>query len=195
MSLHYSLVQETARIICEERVTDYRVAKHKAAERLGLPQRSGLPDNAQVQQAVIEYQQLFGGENYRRHLRQMRDSALRVMKILSEFSPRLVGGAVSGAVSDAHRVQLHVFADQPESVDMHLHDRSIAFDQDERSYRYAGGREERIPLARFEVDGVGVDVAVFAADGLRRAPLNPSDGLPFRRLDGPQVEALLAGSD
>ncbi len=190
--MQYSIVQEAARIICEEQVTDYRMAKQKAAERLGLPARSGLPDNAQVQQAVIEYQRLFGGEAYRERLRRMRRTALRVMRQLAEFSPRLVGGAVSGAITDAHRLQLHAFADKPEAIDIFLHDRRIDFDQDERRYRYPDGKEQRIPLACFEVEGVGVDLAVFAENEQRRAPLSPVEGQPFRRVDPVQLEKIIA---
>lgn len=195
MNLRYSLVQEAARILCEERLTDYRLAKQKAAERLGVSSRGNLPDNAQIQQAVIEYQRLFGGESYRSHLRRMRETALRVMKSLADFSPRLVGGAISGAVTTAHRVQLHAFADRAETIDLYLHERGIAFDEDERSYRYPDGREERVPLARLDVDGMGVDLAVFSEADSRRAPVNPADGQPFKRLDLAQAEKLLAATD
>ncbi|MGH6962027.1 MAG: hypothetical protein ACREE7_16215 [Dongiaceae bacterium] len=191
MNLRDSLVQEAARILCEEQLTDYRIAKQKAAERLGVSGRSQLPDNAQIQQAVIEYQRLFGGDRYRVHLRRMRETALRVMKSLANFSPRLVGGAITGAVTPAHRVQLHAFADQAEAIDLYLHERGIAFDEDERSYRYPDGREQRVPLARLEVDGIGVDLALFSEADSRRAPVNPADGQPFRRLDAVQAQKLL----
>lgn len=190
--MQYSIAQEAARIICEECVTDYRLAKQKAAARLGLPARSGLPDNASVQQAVIEYQRLFGGEEYRERLRRMRQTALLVMRQLAGFSPRLVGAAVSGAITEAHRLQLHAFADKPEAIDIFLHDRGIEFDEDERRYRYPDGTEQRIPLTCFEVDGIGVDLAVFPENEIRRAPLSPVEGQPFRRLDPAQAERLLA---
>lgn len=182
---------EAARIIVDEQVTDYRLAKQKAAERLGLGARAKLPENAVVQQAVIEYQRLFGGPAYAEHLDKLRRTALRAMALLAEFAPRLVGAAVSGAATSAHRVQLHAFADKPETLDIFLHDHGIEFAQDERSYRYPDGSEERIPLVRFEADGVGVDVAVFGTDD-RRVPLNPADGHAYKRLDRKAAEKLLA---
>ena len=185
-----ALVHEAARIYCEEQLTDYGQAKRKAVQRLGGSARE-LPDNAQIQQAVIEYQRLFGGEPYRTHLRRMRETALRMLKWLADFSPRLAGAAVSGAVTPAHRVQLHLFADKPESLDLFLHDHGAQFEQGERSYRYPDGREAKIPLACFEVSGIGVDAAVFAEDERHRPPLNPADGLAFRRLAPTEVEALL----
>lgn len=185
------IAEEAARIICDELLTDYGAAKRKAAERLQLGSRTALPENARVHRAVIEYQQLFGGAEYHAYLRQMRETALRVMPWLAEFSPRLVGGAVSGAVTAAHHVQLHAFADKAEMLDIHLHNRSVRFEQDERTYRYSNGEEAEIPLACFEVRGMGVDVAVFPEGEIKRPPVNLTDGQLYQRLTLKEVEALI----
>jgi hypothetical protein len=187
---HNAVAQEAARIICEELLTDYGQAKRKAAQRLGSS--GAMPENHSVQRAVIEYQRLFGGDEYLQHLRQMRLIAVQSMRWLAAFDPRLVGGAISGAVTRAHRVQLQLFADQPEMLDMFLIDHGLAFEQGERSYRYPNGREARIPIAHFDLDGTGVDAAVFPADELRQPPINPADGQPFRRLTLAEAETLSA---
>ncbi|MFX8637078.1 hypothetical protein ABTM28_19975, partial [Acinetobacter baumannii] len=92
------------------------------------------------------------------HLRAMRQVAVRAMRLLTGFEPRLVGGAVTGAVSTAHRVQLHAFADKAEQLDIFLQDRGIPYEQDERDYRYPDGSQATIPIVHFEADTVGVDV-------------------------------------
>jgi hypothetical protein len=186
------ITEEAARIVCVELLTDYRQAKRKAAQRLGLPPQAPLPDNAAVHTAVIEYQQLFGGDDYRRQLRRLRETALAAMSLLADHRPQLAGAVVSGAVTEAHRVQLHVFCDSAEAIDIELLNRSIPFEPGERNYRYPDGRDIATPLLRLELDGCGVDVAVFPEDGQRRAPINPLDGRPFRRLDRAAVEDLLA---
>lgn len=185
------LALEAARLLCEEGGTDYRAAKLKAAQRLGLGSRAALPDNASIQAAVIDYQRLYGGAAYQARLRRLRSAAVQAMRLLLEFDPRFTGAAVSGAITDGHRVQLHGFADMPESLDLLLEDRGIPFTQDERSYRYADGRSRQIPLSRFEAGEVGIDVAMFDLDDLRQPPLSPSDGLPMRRLTLAQAERLL----
>lgn len=184
------LVQEAARILCEEAVLDYRAAKLKAAQRLGLSGHAPLPDNASIQAAVIEYQRIFGGRDYAEHLRALRHTAVQAMRLLAEFQPRLTGAAVSGATTAAHRVQLHVFVDKAEALDLFFEDRGIPYQQDDRNYRYPGGREESVPLLRFEAGAIGVDVAMFGAEDLRRAPLSPTDGLPMKRLDLAEAQAL-----
>ena len=185
-----SLVQEAARILCEESVLDYRAAKLKAAQRLGLGPKAALPDNASVQAAVIDYQRLFGGREYAERLRRLRSTAVQAMRLLAPFRPRLTGAAVSGAINAVHRVQLHVFIDKAEALDLFFEDRGMPYRQDDRSYRYPDGAEEEVPLLRFEAGEIGVDVASFGEDDLRRTPLSPSDGLPMKRLDLAEAEAL-----
>jgi hypothetical protein len=184
------LVAEAARIICEESVLDYRSAKTKAAQRLGLGSRTALPENARIEAAVIDYQRVFGGSDYANHLIALRQAAVSAMRLLVEFQPRLVGGAVSGAITAAHRVQLHGFAEKAEALDLFLEHRGIPFEQGERSYRYPDGCEEPVPLARFEAGEIGIDVAMFSIDDQRRAPLSPTNGLAMKRLALPEVEAL-----
>lgn len=186
------LAAEAARILVEEAMTDYGAAKRKAAERLGLGVRASLPDNAQVEAEVIAYQRLFGGTGYVHRLRELRATAVRAMKLLQEFEPRLTGAVVSGAIADAHRVQLHAFPDKAEMVDVFLANRGIAAEPDERDYRYGDGRIESVPLVCFEAAGVGIDVALFEPGQQRRAPLSPANGLPAKRLTLAQAEALLA---
>jgi len=183
------IAQEAARIVCDELITDYGQAKRKAAERAGAGAQD-MPENALIQQAVIEYQQLFGGTAYLEHLRKMRATAVLMLRWLAEFAPHLVGATISGAVTRAHRVQLHLFADKPEMLDIFLHNQSVRFTQGERSYRYPNGREARVPLACFEVNDIGVDAAVFPEGEAKRPPVNPADGLLFKRLTLAETERL-----
>lgn len=192
MNSRAGIAQEAARILCTEVSSDYGLAKRKAAERLGLDTRAGLPSNAEVQDALLEYQRLFGGATYRAMLTELRQTAVRAMKLLAAFEPRLVGGAVTGAVTGAHRLQLHVFSEKPEALDWFFENRGIGFEADEREYRYPDGSRKTIPLLRFDAGGVGVDVAVFPPGEERRAPLSQADGLPMKRLDLVAAEQLLA---
>lgn len=184
------IVAEAARIICEERLTDYRQAKLKAAERLGLPSRSQLPENALIHEAVLEYQRIFGGQEYADHLRLLRQTAIRAMQLLAEFQPRLVGAVATGATTDAHLVRLHGFADKPEMLDIFLQGRGIPYETGERRYRYPDGRTEEVPTCEFQAGEVGVEMAMFPHEELRRPPLSPLDGLPMKRLDLAQAQRL-----
>jgi hypothetical protein len=186
------IAHEAARILCEESLTDYRLAKQKAALRLGLGSKAALPRNADVEAAVLEYQRLFGGTEYSSRLQNLRATAAKAMKLLARFDPRLVGGVISGAITDAHRVQLHVFGEKPESLDMFFQDHGIRYEQDEREYRFPDGSTEMVPLVKFEAGDVGVDVACFPDGEQRRLPLSPADGALMKRLGVAEVETLAA---
>lgn len=187
------LVSEAARIVCSEALVDYHAAKLQAAERLGLsPRTAKLPDNLSVRDAVIEYQRLYGGRDYRERLTRMRHVAVRAMRMLAEFEPRLVGAVASGAVTPSHHVQLQVLAEAAEVIDIHLHNQSVVCRADDRDYRYADGSTRRVPLTRFTLCDIGVDVATFDPGSRSRPPLSPVDGHPERGLDIAAVEALIA---
>lgn len=189
--MHSELVETAARIFCEQQLTDYRVAKQRAFEQMACLPGTPLPDNAAIESAVVAYQRLFGGASYWQHLRALREAAVQAMKLLAPFEPCLVGGAVSGAVTLQHRVQLQVFADTAETVDLFLMDRGIPYREGARRYRDGRGRDTEIPLVQLEAGPVGLDIAVFPVDGQRQAPMSPIDGRPTRRLRLTQVEALL----
>src|SRR5210317_330328 len=126
------LAQEAARIMVDHGIRDYRVAKQKAAERLGVGSRGSLPGNAEIEAAVAEHLQLFGGESHEERLRLMRVAALSAMQLLSPFTPRLVGPVLSGTADENSAVNLHVFADSPELVAMELADMGVNYKPYER---------------------------------------------------------------
>lgn len=188
--MELDLVEEAARIFCEEALTDYRAARDKAAERLGLSPRNARADAAEIQAAVVRYQRLFGGQAYTARLRALRHTAVKAMRLLIEFEPRLVGALISGAITESHRVQLHAFADKPEQLDGLLQQRNIPYEVNERHYRFTDGREETVPVLSFGEAESGVDVAVFSERETRLAPLSSVDRAPMKRLSLTEAESL-----
>jgi len=79
------VAQEAARLIIDHGIRDYRVAKQKAAERLGVVGRG------EIEAAVADHLQIFNGEEHNDLLRLMRTAALSAMQLLNDFLPRLVG--------------------------------------------------------------------------------------------------------
>lgn len=186
------VVHEAARIICEDGLTDYRLAKQKAVERLGLGFGTPLPSNADIQSAVLQHQRLFGGQAYADRLRKTRETAVQAMRLLEPFQPRLVGALTTGATNDEHRVQLHCFADQPEKLDWLLHSHGIPFEISACRQRFSNGENVEVPALDFMADDVGISVCIFPERDLRRAPLSPIDGTPVKRLEFAAATALAA---
>lgn len=185
------VAQEAARIIVNHGVRDYRVAKIKAAERLGMTTRGSLPGNAEIERALEEHHQLFGGDVHADLLRSLREVALRTMEILNVFSPRLVGPVLTGTADDNSAVNLHVFSDSVEAVPALLSTRDIVCRPYERRLRTRRGRSETYAGFEFPYSRARVQATVFPVDGIRQAPLSPVDGKPMERADSKRVSQLL----
>lgn len=185
------VAQEAARIIVNQGVRDYRVAKQKAVERLGLNSRGALPGNAEIEAAVVDHLQIFGGESHADLLRLMRTAALSAMELLTDFSPRLVGPVLVGTADENSAVNLHVFTDSPEMVAMYIGDRGIHFRSYERRLKSRRGQIEMYAGFEFNHCNEVIQATVFPVDGIRQAPMSPIDGKPMKRVDSDAVQGLL----
>jgi hypothetical protein len=189
-----TVAQEAARLIVEHGIRDFRVAKTKAAERLGISGRGALPGNAEIELAVGNHLSLFGGDSHANHLGQLREAALAAMDMLAEFSPRLVGPVLQGTADHNSAVNLHVFADSPESVALELHARGYdcrPYERRLKTTRGKGAKPESFAGYEFRLEHAAVQATVFPVDGIRQAPMSPVDGKPMKRADRKAVKALL----
>jgi hypothetical protein len=185
------LAQEAARIIVEQGIEDYRLAKTKAAERLGFQDRGSLPGNTEIEMALGQHLKLFGRESHSRLLRSFRRAALAAMEILSAFDPRLVGPVLHGTASASSAVNLHVFADTPELIAITLDEVRRPYRSFERRLKSRRDRAQTYAGYRFVQDDMSIEATVFPVDGVRQAPISPVDGRPMKRADRTAVERLL----
>lgn len=189
------LAQAAARIMAEQGIQDYLVAKNKAAERLGISGNTpNMPRNVEIEAALNEYLRLFHADTQPGELAALRRAACQAMRFFAPFRPRLVGPVLSGTATRDSRVSLHLFAETPEQVALHLLENRIPFDIDERRVRLKADLYRAYPVYRFDADGVAIEAIVFSHTELRQAPLSPVDGKPMRRADLAAVETLLAGT-
>ena len=56
------IAQGAARLIAEHGLTDWTLAKRKAARQLMLPETAGLPSNDEIEAALADHHALFGGD-------------------------------------------------------------------------------------------------------------------------------------
>jgi len=185
------VAQEAARIIVNQGLRDYGLAKKKAAERLGLDNRGSLPGNAEIERAVGEYLQIFAGDSHAELLRTMRQAALSAMAMLADFEPRLVGPVLNGTADSHAAINLHVFADNPDAVAVFLERRGIAWRPYERRLKSRRDRAETYAGYEFRQGDALLQATVFPVDGIRQAPISPVDGRPMKRADEKAVRELL----
>jgi len=182
---------EAARIIATEGQGNYHAAKKKAAERIGVSQRLALPSNLEVQDALLRYQRLYGGEQHSNNLQQLRLAAADAMRRLQVYSPRLVGPVLDGTARKHSRISLHVFCDEPEDLVLFFLENGVSFSQEQRQIRWHDGNHRVIPVLVIEVNTAKVELAVFSPLALRQAPPSPIDGRPQHRASLAELECLL----
>lgn len=185
------LAEDAARILLEEGVVDYGLAKRKAAQQAGIDPRHDLPTNREIETALLERHRLFSTAATREEACRRLGIALQIMNVLHFLQPRLVGPLVQGILEQQPDIRLHGFAETVEEVILALAERRIMCRSGERRYRGAHA-DQRVPYLRFVgPENSRVEMTVFPLDGIRQAPPSPVDGRPMRRLSVAEVNALL----
>lgn len=190
--LRLALAQEAARIMSEQGIDDFGLAKRKAAERLGATDIAVLPRNTEIQMALEAHHRLFDAGTHSSTLRALRRTALQAMNLLNRFQPRLVGPVLNGTASAHSEVNLHLFSDGAEPVALHLVEHGVPHRLGERRLRYEPNRLIAYPVVHFVAGDNEIDAVVFPIDGIRQSPASPVDGRPMRRADAAELESLLA---
>jgi hypothetical protein len=189
--LRQAVAEEAARIMREQGIADFLLAKRKAADRLGVTDASILPRNTEVEAALVAHQRLFRGDRHANDLAILRRTALEAMRLMADFQPRLVGPVLTGTASPHSEINLHIFTESPEAASLRLEERGVPHEVVERRLRFERDRTVSYPALRFVAGRQTVDAVVFPLDGIRQAPSSPVDGKPMRRANAAEVEALL----
>src|SRR5246127_3612545 len=113
-----AIALEAARPMYESVESEYYTAKRKAAKRLfrGGVKPEDLPSNAEIRDQIQVFARIHEGEQRTKHLRGMRLEALRLMRLLRPFRPRLIGSVMTGHVRKGSDIDIHVFCDSPRLV-------------------------------------------------------------------------------
>src|SRR4051812_18960518 len=116
--LRHAIAFEAARLMYDRTETEYFTAKRKAAGRVcrGSVKPGDLPSNAEIRDLIQAFARTHGGERRTANLRDMRLHALRLMRKLCRFRPRLIGSVMTGHVRKGSDIDLHLFSDHLEPI-------------------------------------------------------------------------------
>lgn len=170
-----------ARLIAEHGLSDWSLAKRKAARQLMLPQRTALPADDEVEAALASHHALFGGDAHAATLRGQREEALRWLRELVAFEPRLVGGVASGWATAHSDIRIELVADDSKAVELALINRGIA-------YRAAPGVSQHAAELLLDTAHGSVRLIVRTPFAARQRPRRGADE---PRLDAQGVAELL----
>ncbi|MDO5505586.1 MAG: hypothetical protein Q4F49_04745 [Pseudoxanthomonas suwonensis] len=193
----HRLANEAARLMAESGIRDYRLAKRKAAQRLGIHDDASLPRNREIEDALRQYHRLFGdGAAQASRLQQQREAALRALEFFAPFQPRLIGAALEGHVDAHSAVCLHLHSDDPQQVAAFLQEHRIPAESSMRRLRLDRSRQRDVDVWLFSAEECAFDLTVLPLAALRQAPLSSVDERPMARASAAQLRHLLgAGTD
>jgi hypothetical protein len=182
-----------ARIMVEDGVEDYALAKKKAARQAGVADTRHLPGNDEIDEALKSYQQTFHADDQRDRLQELRGKAVRAMQELAAFNPHLYGSVLSGNAGKYADINLQLFTDDAKAVEMFLMDRGIEY-KSAQTWLYSGETRIAVPLYTMSDEGTDIEMAVMSLRDAR-APLKTSPmGKVIERVKLAAVEELLAQS-
>src|SRR3979490_1414286 len=113
VKLRQAIALEAARLMYERTESEYFTAKRKAAKRLCRQsvKPEDLPSNAETREQIQLFARIHEGDRRTENLRDMRLEALRLMRLLRPFKPRLIGSVMTGHVRKGSDIDLHIFTD------------------------------------------------------------------------------------
>lgn len=186
------ILQTAARLAVDEGL-DWGSAKRRALRELGLPSRTPLPDNLQMEDAVREHLALFHADTQPRELWALRVLALQWMRRLQAFRPLLGGAVWWGTATRRSDVVIGLFCDDSKSAEIELINQQVRYEP----YTTIGLHGEPVDALGVVVRSVelvqevAVQLQVYDLDDLRGAlRTDPRGRLP--RGDIAAVERLLA---
>ena len=138
--LRRSIAHEAARLLYLHEESEYYRAKQKASRRLcqGWVKPADLPTNAEIRDVVQSFARMHEGPDRLDALREMRMTALRVMRLTSKFHPKLIGSVLTGHVRRGSDIDIHVFSDSIEAVAACFDDECIPYEIERKQVRKDG---------------------------------------------------------
>lgn len=188
--LRAEIAAAAARMIAEDGA-DYGTAKRKAAKQILGDARARadvLPDNAQIENEVRLYNELFFGDSQPARLRHLRELALEMMEELTQFNPFLTGAVLNGTAGAHSDIHLQLFSDSPKDVEIFLLNKNINFEVSETSH-FKNHNNSLVETVSFMWQNEGVHLALYELDDLRGAVKNK--GARPERVDADTLRTLM----
>lgn len=166
----WEIAQTAARMVVEEGL-EWGPAKKRAVKQLGLPPRTGLPDNDTLESAVREYIALFCADTQPAELRALREWALLWMERMQAFRPHLTGAVWNGTATRLSDIYIQLFCDDSKSAEIALIDHDVRYDVTAVT-GFHGETVDALSISSFCKplgESVGVHYMVYDADDMRGA--------------------------
>ena len=190
--LRHAIAFEAARLMYERLESEYLTAKRKAAKRVcrGPVKPNDLPSNAEIRELIQSFARLHEGESRTKNLREMRLHALRLMRHLCRFRPRLIGSVLTGHTRKGSDIDLHLFSDYLEPIASTLDDEGLQYDVERKTITKHG--EERTFIHIHVHDTFAFELTIYPEDKAHYVFTSSITGKAIERVSIAELEQFLA---
>ncbi|MBY0461383.1 MAG: tRNA adenylyltransferase, partial [Gemmataceae bacterium] len=151
---------------------------------------SDLPSNAEVRDQVQAFARIHEGEARTANLREMRLHALRLMRVLTRFRPRLIGSVMTGHTRKGSDIDLHLFSDSLQPILQALDDEGLQYDVEHK--QITKHAETRLFTHVHVFDVFNFELTVYAEDKAHYVFKSSITGKPIERASTRELEELIA---
>jgi hypothetical protein len=179
-----------ARLMAEDGIDDFALAKRKAARSLGAADSEALPRNDEIEAELRAYLALYQAEEHPQRVAELRSVALEAMRELERFHPYLTGPVLKGVAGPYAAIELQLFPESAKDLEIFLLDRGIVFETYE-ARRYSGDRARAVSVFTLLWQDCPLKLSVFDPRDERLALKTSEAGRVMERAGIPELAALL----
>jgi hypothetical protein len=179
-----------ARIMAEDGVDDFALAKRKAARQLGAADSEAMPANDEIEAELRAYRALYQPEEHASRIDELRRVALDAMRALERFNPYLTGPVLKGTAGPYAEIDLQLFPESAKEVEIFLLERRIGYSTHE-GRRFSGDRAHAMSVFSLDWRDAPLKLSVFDPRDERLALKTSQAGRVMERAGIAEVEALL----
>ncbi len=176
--------------------SEYVTAKRKAAKQLGVEYRSrpgDLPSNREIRDQIQAMARMHEGPKRLETLRAMRLEALRLMRKLARFRPRLIGSVWTGHVRHGSDIDIHLFCAGLSLVTDTLDELALPYEvQRKRIVKYG---EERVFTHIHVDDRYPYELTLYPEDKAHYVFKSSITGQAIERASIAELEAALLAEE
>src|SRR5882672_5988419 len=180
-----------ARLMAEDGIDNFALAKRKAARQLGALDTQSLPRNDEIEAELRAYRALYQAEEHPQLIGELRRIALDAMQALEQFNPYLTGAVLKGIAGPYAEIELQLFPDSAKEVEIFFLDRNIPFTTQE-GRRYSGDRPHAVSLISLSWQGIPLRLSVFDPRDERLTLKTSQAGKAIERAGIAEVGAILS---
>jgi hypothetical protein len=174
------IAAHAARLMAQDGIDDFSLAKRKAARQLSAAATQSLPSNEEIEVELKAYRELYHAEEHASLQREFRLKALGLMRFFQRFDPYLTGAVLSGSAGRHSSVNVQLFAANEKELELFLLNNRISFSLEEEA-DFRCGHEQRVCVFCLHWKDTPFRLAIYDPLALRGAlKADPTTGLPER---------------